>query len=423
MSNNLPYGSKLLVVSGQQVKKGDQLCSWDPYNSVIVSEFPGKSSFESIIENITFREESDEQTGHREKVIIETKDKTKNPAIRILDGDGNPIRTYNIPVGSHLAVDDSEIILPGQILCKIPRALSKTRDITGGLPRVTELFEARNPSNPAVVSEIDGVVQFGNIKRGNREITIESRDKEEIKKYLVPLSKHILVQDGDFVKAGDALSDGAVTPTSILDIKGPKEVQSYLVNGIQEVYRLQGVKINDKHFEVIVRQMLQKLVVEDPGDTTFLEQEVIDKLEFQEMNDWIYDKLIITDSGASGSFRVGQIVSMRKVRDENSMLKRKDLKVVQYRKAVPATSSPILQGITRASLGTRSFISAASFQETTKVLNEAAVAGKVDELNGLKENVIVGHLIPSGTGARIHDKIIVGSMEEYSKLLESKMEV
>ncbi len=422
MSNNLPYGSKLLVTSGQQVKKGDQLCSWDPYNSVIVSEFPGIAAFDAIIENITFREESDEQTGHREKVIIETKDKTKNPAIRILDGNGNQIRSYNIPVGSHLAVDDAETILPGQILCKIPRALSKTRDITGGLPRVTELFEARNPSNPAVVSEIDGVVQFGNIKRGNREITIESRDKEEIKKYLVPLSKHILVQDGDFVKAGDALSDGAVTPTSILDIKGPKEVQSYLVNGIQEVYRLQGVKINDKHFEVIVRQMLQKVVVEDPGDTTFLEQEVIDKLEFQEMNDWIYDKLIITDSGASGAFRVGQIASMRKVRDENSMLKRKDLQLVQYRKAVPATSSPILQGITRASLGTRSFISAASFQETTKVLNEAAVAGKVDELNGLKENVIVGHLIPAGTGARIHDKIIVGSMEEYSKLMESKME-
>jgi DNA-directed RNA polymerase subunit beta' len=419
MTNNLPYGSVLSVKPGDTVKKGDKICAWDPYNAVIISEFEGKADFEHIVEGMTFREESDEQTGHKEKVIIETKDKTRNPSIRVMNNKGELMRGYNLPVGAHIAVDHGDKIIPGMVLAKIPRSTSKTRDITGGLPRVTELFEARNPSNPAIVTEIDGVASFGGVKRGNREIIIESRDGQ-VKKYLVPLSKHILVQDNDFVKAGDPLSDGAITPAAILAIKGPGAVQEYLVNNIQEVYRLQGVKINDKHFEVIVRQMMQKVLIIDPGDTSFLEQEVVDKIEFTEMNNWIYDKVIITDAADSSNLKVGQVVNFRKVRDENSMLKRKDLQPVQYREAVPATSQSMLQGITRASLGTRSFLSAASFQETTKVLNEAAIAGKVDELAGLKENVLVGHLIPAGTGWRAYEKVVVGSMEEYEKLMASK---
>lgn len=419
MTNVLPYGAVLSVKPGDTINKGDKICVWDPYNAVIISEFEGKADFEHIVDGMTFREESDEQTGHKEKVIIETKDKTRNPAIRIMNAKGENQRTYNLPVGAHISVDENAPVIPGQVIAKIPRSTTKTRDITGGLPRVTELFEARNPSNPAVVSEIDGVVSFGGVKRGNREIQVESRDGQ-IKKYLVPLSKHILVQDGDFVKAGDPLSDGAITPAAILSIKGPGAVQEYLVNNIQEVYRLQGVKINDKHFEVIVRQMMQKVVIIDPGNTTFLEQEVADKLEFMEMNDWIYDKMIVTDAGDSTNLKVGQLVSLRKLRDENSMLKRKDQQPVQYQPALPATSQSILQGITKASLGTRSFISAASFQETTKVLNEAAIAGKIDDLAGLKENVIVGHLIPAGTGLRNYEKIVVGSREEYEKLMASK---
>ncbi len=421
MTNVLPYGATLSVRAGDKIKKGDLICIWDPYNALIISEFKGKADFEHIVDGITYREESDEQTGHKEKVIIDTKDKTKNPAVKILDSKKNNQRTYNLPVGAHLQVNDGDVILPGTILAKIPRSTTKTRDITGGLPRVTELFEARNPSNPAVVSEIDGVVTFGGIKRGNREIQVESKDGQ-IKKYLVPLSKHILVQDNDFIKAGDPLSDGAITPAAILGIKGPGAVQEYLVDNIQEVYRLQGVKINDKHFEVIVRQMMQKVVIVDPGNTTFLEQEVVNKQDFMRNNDEIFDRQLILNAGDSNNLRQGDIVPMRKVRDENSALKRKDLKQVEFVRALPATSQPLLQGITRASLGTKSFISAASFQETTKVLNEAAIAGKVDELLGLKENVIVGHLIPAGTGVRAYEKMVVGSLEEYQRLMASKEE-
>jgi DNA-directed RNA polymerase subunit beta' len=421
MTNVLPYGATLSVRAGDKIKKGDLICIWDPYNALIISEFKGKAEFEHIVDGITYREESDEQTGHKEKVIIDTKDKAKNPAVKILDSKKNSQRTYNLPVGAHLQVNEGEVILPGTILAKIPRSTTKTRDITGGLPRVTELFEARNPSNPAVVSEIDGVVTFGGIKRGNREIQVESKDGQ-IKKYLVPLSKHILVQDNDFIKAGDPLSDGAITPAAILGIKGPGAVQEYLVNNIQEVYRLQGVKINDKHFEVIVRQMMQKVVIVDPGNTTFLEQEVVNKQDFMRNNDEIFDRQLILNAGDSNNLRQGDIVPMRKVRDENSALKRKDLKQVEFVRALPATSQPLLQGITRASLGTKSFISAASFQETTKVLNEAAIAGKVDELLGLKENVIVGHLIPAGTGVRAYEKMVVGSLEEYQRLMASKEE-
>ena len=421
MTNVLPYGATLSVKAGDKIKKGDLICIWDPYNALIISEFKGKADFEHIVDGITYREESDEQTGHKEKVIIDTKDKTKNPAVKILDSKKNNQRTYNLPVGAHLQVNEGDVILPGTILAKIPRSTTKTRDITGGLPRVTELFEARNPSNPAVVSEIDGVVTFGGIKRGNREIQVESKDGQ-IKKYLVPLSKHILVQDNDFIKAGDPLSDGAITPAAILGIKGPGAVQEYLVDNIQEVYRLQGVKINDKHFEVIVRQMMQKVVIVDPGNTSFLEQEVVNKQDFMRLNDEIFDKQLILNAGDSNNLRQGDIVPMRKVRDENSALKRKDLKQVEFVRALPATSQPLLQGITRASLGTKSFVSAASFQETTKVLNEAAIAGKVDELLGLKENVIVGHLIPAGTGVRAYEKMVVGSLEEYQRLMASKEE-
>jgi DNA-directed RNA polymerase subunit beta' len=421
VTNNIPYGAYLYVKDNSKISRGDRICSWDPYNAVIISEFAGSTQFEAVLEGITFREESDEQTGHREKVIIDTRDKTKNPVIQITDGKGNVIKGYNIPVGAHIAVDEGEKLQTGQVIAKIPRSTGKTRDITGGLPRVTELFEARNPSNPAVVTEIDGVVTLGGVKRGNREITIESKDGQ-LKKYLVPLSKHILVQDNDFVKAGMPLSDGSISPADILAIKGPAAVQEYLVNGIQEVYRLQGVKINDKHFEVIVHQMMQKVSIEDAGDTTFLEKEAVDSWDFMLENDDIFDKKVVVEPGDSVSLKAGQIVSVRKLRDENSILKRKDLKLVEVRDAIAATSSPILQGITRASLGTKSFISAASFQETTKVLNEAAIAGKKDNMLGLKENVIVGHLIPSGTGLRVYENIRVGSQEEFDRLMASKTE-
>ncbi|MBC5774101.1 DNA-directed RNA polymerase subunit beta' [Pontibacter sp. KCTC 32443] len=418
ISNHVPYGSFLTVTDGQIIEKGDNICSWDPYNAVILSEFDGTVTYESIIEGITYREESDEQTGYREKVIIDTKDKTQNPAIIVNPKNGEP-KGYNIPVGAHIVVEDGEKIKAGQILVKIPRAIGKTRDITGGLPRVTELFEARNPSNPAVVSEIDGVVTYGSVKRGNREIFIESKDGVK-KKYMVPLSKHILVQDNDFVRAGMPLSDGAITPTDILNIQGPGAVQEYLVNEIQEVYRLQGVKINDKHIEVVVRQMMQKVVIIDPGDTSFLEHQVVDKINFMEENDRIIDMKVVEEAGDSANLKPGQIVTARRLRDENSSLKRRDLRLVTVRDASPAVSRPTLQGITQASLGTQSFISAASFQETTKVLSEAAIKGKADELLGLKENVIVGHLIPAGTGLKEYQKLIVGSQEEYESLTESK---
>ncbi|PIP53807.1 MAG: DNA-directed RNA polymerase subunit beta' [Bacteroidetes bacterium CG23_combo_of_CG06-09_8_20_14_all_32_9] len=410
-THNLPYGSKLFVKNNTAVKKGELICKWDPYNAVIISEASGKIDFENVIENTTFREESDEQTGFKEKVIIETRDKTKNPTIRILSTSNEILKSYSIPVGSHVSVNQGDKINVGNVLVKIPRAVGKSGDITGGLPRVTELFEARNPSNPAVVVEIDGEVTYGKIKRGNREIVITSKTGE-VKKYLVPLSKQILVQESDYVRAGTPLSDGAITPNNILAIKGPTVVQEYIVNEIQEVYRLQGVKINDKHFETIVRQMMRKVFIEDQGDTRFLEKTLVDKLDFMEENDWIYDKKIIADSGESETLKPGMIISARKLRDENSMLKRKDKKLVSALNAMPATSSQVLQGITKAALHTKSFISAASFQETTKVLNESAIHGKTDYLQGLKENVICGHLIPAGTGLYEYQKMIVGPKQD-----------
>ncbi len=419
ISNNIPYGAHLSVKDGQKVEKGDVICTWDPFNAAILTDNSGKILFENIIEGITFREESDEQTGHKEKVTIDSKDKTKIPSIKIVNKKGEVVKEYNIPVGSHIVIDDKEEVEAGRILVKIPRVTSRNRDITGGLPRVTELFEARNPSNPAVVTEIDGVVSYGGIKRGNREVLVESKDGE-VRKYMVSLSKHILVQDNDYVKAGDPLSDGAITPQDILRIQGPSAVQRYIVNRIQEVYRLQGVKINDKHVEVIVRQMMQKVEVTDPGNTRFLEGEAVTRLNFLAENDWIYDKQVVTNAGASSNLRVGQIITMRKLRDENSMLKRKDLALVEASPAVAATARPVVMGITKASLGTQSWMSAASFQETTKVLNEAAISGKVDTLAGLKENVIVGHLIPAGTGLRDYEKMIVGSQEEYDMLMATK---
>jgi DNA-directed RNA polymerase subunit beta' len=413
IANNLPYGASLMVTDGQEVTKGQEICRWDPYNAVILSESDGVVKYESIIEGITYREESDEQTGYREKVVIETKDKAHNPSIRINE------RAVSIPVGAHINVDDEEAVTAGQILVKIPRAIGKTRDITGGLPRVTELFEARNPSNPAVVSEIDGVVTYGGIKRGNREIYVEAKDGAK-KKYMVPLSKHILVQDGDFVRAGDPLSDGAITPSDILNIKGPGAVQEYLVNEIQEVYRLQGVKINDKHIEVIVRQMMQKVIIIDPGDTQFLEHQSIDKVSVMEENDTIIDMKVVVDAGDSTEVKPGQIITARKLRDENSSLRRRDLRLATVRDAQPAVARATLQGITQASLGTQSFISAASFQETTKVLSEAAIRGKADELLGLKENVIVGHLIPAGTGLREYTRQIVMSKDDQAQVEAGK---
>ncbi len=415
-TNNIPYGSEILVKGKRKIKKGDIVCKWDPYNAVILSEVDGKVAFDNVEEGITYREEIDEQTGFHEKVIIETKDKKKNPMIRITTGKDETLRTYNLPVSAHIMINEGDKIGQGDILVKIPRVAGKTGDITGGLPRVTELFEARNPSNPAVVAAVEGIVSFGKIKRGNREIIIESKNGD-VKKYLVSLAKHILVQENDFVRAGQPLSDGATTPQDILEIKGPTAVQEYLVNEIQEVYRLQGVKINDKHFEVIVRQMMRKVEIVDPGDTKFLEKQAVNKFDFMEENDELWAKKVVIESGDSENLNSGQIISARKLRDENSVLKRKDKGLVDARDAIPATSKPILQGITRASLQTDSFISAASFQETTKVLNEAAIAGKVDGLRGLKENVIVGHKIPAGTGMRIWQDVIVGSRAEYEQLV------
>ena len=416
ITNNIPYGATLSVKDGQQVKKGDVICTWDPFNNVIIAEINGTLKFENVLEGITFREEADEQTGHREKVVIETRDKTKIPSIIV---EGKERKSYNLPTGSHIIPEDGEEVRAGQVLVKIPRVLGKLRDITGGLPRVTELFEARNPSNPAIVSEIDGVVTMGAVKRGNREIIIEAKDGVT-KKYLVPLTRQILAQDGDFVKAGSPLSDGQISPQDILAIQGPFAVQQYVVNEIQEVYRLQGVRINDKHIEVIVRQMMRKVSIVDPGDTKFLEEDLTDKFEFLEENDYIFDKKVVTEPGDSTKLRAGQIVSLRELREENSILRRNDKKLVEYRDASPATSAPTLLGITKASLGVQSWISAASFQETTKVLSSAAIQGKTDDMLGLKENVITGHLIPAGTGLREFENIIVGSKEEYELLQTAK---
>jgi DNA-directed RNA polymerase subunit beta' len=416
-THNIPYGSHLKIKNGQKIKKGDVICTWDPFNAVIVSEITGKVKLESVIEGITYREEADEQTGHREKVVIETKDKTKIPSV-LVEANGE-IKSYNLPVGSHIIVAEGDKVNNGQVLVKIPRVMGRSRDITGGLPRVTELFEARNPSNPAIVAAIDGVVAFGNIKRGNREIIVESKEGI-VRKYLVPLTRHIMVQDGDFVKAGTPLSDGATTPSDILNIKGPFAVQEYLVNEIQEVYRLQGVKINDKHIEVIVRQMMRKVTIVDPGDTKFLEDDTVDKMDFMQENDWIFDKKVVTEAGDSEELHPGQIITLREVREQNSLLRRADKKLVEYRDAQPATSTPLLLGITKASLGTQSWISAASFQETTKVLSQAAINGKSDDLMGLKENVITGNLIPAGTGMRDYDDIIVGSKEEFELLMANR---
>jgi len=417
----VPYGAQLYMQNGADVKKGALICEWDPYNAVIISELAGKITFDSVIEGLTFREETDEQTGYREKVIIESRDKSRNPTVRVLDSKGVEIKQYNLPVGAHIMVNEGQKVNAGEILVKIPRAIGKSGDITGGLPRVTELFEARNPSNPAVVSEIDGEVIMGKIKRGNREIIVRSKLGEE-KKYLVPLSKQILVQENDYVRAGTPLSDGATTPLDILNIQGPTRVQEYIVNEIQEVYRLQGVKINDKHFEIIVRQMMRKVEIVEPGDTRFLAGQLVDKWEFMNENDAIYDKKVITHGGDSPTLKAGQMVTSRKLRDENSVLKRKDLKPIIARDALPATSTQILQGITRAALRTSSFMSAASFQETTKVLGDAAIHGKEDTLEGLKENVICGHLIPAGTGQRYLDKLVVASMDDYQRMAKKAAE-
>ncbi|MGY8887062.1 MAG: DNA-directed RNA polymerase subunit beta' [Flavobacteriales bacterium] len=421
-TNNIPYGSSIYVKDGASLSKGDVVCSWDPYNGVIISEFAGKIKYENIEQGITYQVEIDEQTGFQEKVISESRDKKKIPTLQIIGKKDEVIRSYNLPVGAHLMVDDGDKIKIGKILVKIPRKSAKSGDITGGLPRVTELFEARNPSNPAVVSEIDGVISFGKIKRGNREIIVESK-LGELKRYLVKLSNQILVQENDYVRAGMPLSDGSITPEDILRIKGPSAVQQYLVNEVQEVYRLQGVKINDKHFEVVVRQMMRKVRIEDSGDTTFLENQLAHKDDFIEENDKIFGMKVIVNAGDSETMKEGQIISPRELRDENSILRRADMTLIEGRDAIPATATPILQGITRASLQTKSFISAASFQETTKVLNEAAVSGKVDTLEGLKENVIVGHRIPAGTGMRRYESIIVGSKEELEDMTRDKQEV
>ena len=418
ITNNVPYGSVLAIADGKKVAKGDIICTWDPFNNVIVAEISGQIAFDNVIDGVTYREEADEQTGHREKVVIESKDKTRIPSLKVL---GKDEKTYNLPVGSHIVIEEGDQVTAGQVLVKIPRVLGKLRDITGGLPRVTELFEARNPGNPAVVSEIDGVVSFGAIKRGNREITVEAKDGI-VKKYLVTLTRQILVQDGDFVKAGTPMSDGQVAPGDILSIKGPFAVQEYVVNEIQEVYRLQGVKINDKHVEVIVRQMMRKVEIVDPGDTRFLEGDLEDRFDFNVENDWIYDKKVVVEPGDSEVLKAGQIASLREIREENSILRRADRKLVEFRDAEAATSRPVLLGITKASLGTQSWISAASFQETTKVLSSAAIQGKVDDMLGLKENVITGHHIPAGTGLRDYENILVGSKEEY-ELLQTTREV
>ena len=415
MTANIPYGSRLYCKPGSIVSKDTMICEWDPFNAVIIAEEGGKVRFENVEEGVTFRVEGDDSTNLHEKIMIESKDRTKVPSAQLYNEDGELIRSYSLPVGAHLLIDEGDTLTPGQVFVKIPRSAGSAGDITGGLPRVTELFEARNPSNPAVVSEIDGEVSFGKIKRGNREISVTSKLGEE-KKYLVPLSKQILVQENDYVRAGTPLSDGAITPSDILNIKGPTAVQEYIVNEVQDVYRMQGVKINDKHFEVIVRQMMRKVNILDPGDTRFLEQQVVDKREFMEENDYIWGKKYIIDAGDSTTYLKGQIITQRKLRDENSVLKRNDKKIMTVRDAVPATSEQILQGITRAALQTSSFISAASFQETTKVLNEAAINGKSDTLEGMKENVICGHLIPAGTGLREYQKLIVANKDELASL-------
>ena len=415
---NIPYGSKLYFSNGSTVNKGDVICEWDPFNAVIISEVGGKIQFQNLIDNITYRVDYDEQTGLEDKIIIESKDRTRVPEANIVDATGNILKTYALPVGAHLMVNDGDEVKPGDVFVKIPRSAGNAGDITGGLPRVTELFEARNPSNPAIVSEIDGEVKFGKVKRGNREISVTSK-LGEVKKYLVPLSKQILVQENDYVRAGTPLSDGAITPSDILNIMGPTAVQEYIVNEVQDVYRMQGVKINDKHFEVIVRQMMRKVNILDPGDTCFLEQQIVDKREFMDENDRIWGKKVVVDAGDSENVKAGQIITARKLRDENSALKRRDLKTVTVRDAVPATSEQILQGITRAALQTSSFISAASFQETTKVLNEAAISGKVDTLEGMKENVICGHLIPAGTGLREYNSLVVAGKDDIDSVFDA----
>ena len=423
-NTNIPYGSKLYFKPGDSIKKGDVICEWDPFNAVLVTEVSGHIKFVNVIEGVTYRKESDENSGLHEKIITESKDRTKVPEAQIVDENGEVIKTYSLPVNAHLMVEDGDEVKAGQVFINTPRAPGNAGDITGGLPRVTELFEARNPSNPAIVSAIDGEVTFGKVKRGNREISVKSKIGEEVK-YLVPLSKQILVQENDFVRAGTPLSDGAVTPSDILNIKGPTAVQEYIVNEVQDVYRMQGVKINDKHFEVIVRQMMRKVEILDPGDTRFLEQQIVDKRDFMDENDRIWGKKVVTDAGDSQNLQPGQIITARKLRDENSALKRKDLKLVQVRDAVPATSDQMLQGITRAALQTSSFMSAASFQETTKVLNEAAINGKTDYLEGMKENVICGHLIPAGTGLREYNSLLVGSKEDFEyidKSLDERLE-
>ena len=419
---NVPYGSSLYHKTGDTVAKGEVIAKWDPFNAVIVTEYAGTLKFRDVIEGVTFHSETDDTTGLTERIITESKDKTKVPTCDIVNENGEVVGTYNLPVGGNVVVEDGQKVATGTTLVKIPRSVGKAGDITGGLPRVTELFEARNPSNPAVVSEIDGEVTMGKVKRGNREIIVTSKTGEQ-RKYLVSLSKQILVQEHDAVRAGTPLSDGSITPGDILAIKGPTAVQEYIVNEVQDVYRLQGVKINDKHFEIIVRQMMRKVQINDPGDTTFLEQEMVDKLDFAEENDRIWGKKVVVDAGDSETLKAGQIVTARKLRDENSSLKRRDLKLVQVRDAVPATSTQILQGITRAALQTKSFMSAASFQETTKVLNEAAIRGKSDKLEGMKENVICGHLIPAGTGLREFEKLIVGSREEHDRVQANRRNV
>ena len=416
---NIPYGAKLYFDNESKVAKGDVICEWDPFNAVIVSEVGGKVRYSNLEENITYRVEADEQTGIREKIVIESKERGKVPEANIVDASGEIVKTYALPVGAHLMVDENQDVKPGEIFVKIPRATGGAGDITGGLPRVTELFEARNPSNPAIVSEIDGEVHFGKVKRGNREISVTSK-LGETKKYLVPLSKQILVQESDYVRAGTPLSDGAITPADILNIMGPTAVQEYIVNEVQDVYRMQGVKINDKHFEVIVRQMMRKVNILDPGDTGFLEQQVVDKRDFMDENDRIWGKKVVTDAGDSENVKKGQIITARKLRDENSTLKRRDLRPIVVRDAQPATSEQILQGITRAALQTSSFMSAASFQETTKVLNEAAINGKTDYLQGMKENVICGHLIPAGTGLRSYERIVVSGKDEFDSFEEAE---
>ena len=421
-AQSLPYGATLFVADKTIVEKGTMIAKWDPFNAVIITETAGRVQLESVIEGVTYRVDSDESTGLREIIIIESKDKTKIPSAHILNEDGMIVRTYNLPVGGHVVVDDGQILKAGEVLVKIPRAQGKAGDITGGLPRVTELFEARNPSNPAVVSEIDGEITMGKVKRGNREVIVTSKTGD-VKKYLISLSKQILVQENDYVRAGTPLSDGAITPQDILAIKGPTAVQEYIVNEVQDVYRLQGVKINDKHFEIIVRQMMRKVQIDEAGDTRFLEAQIVDKLDFMEENDRIWGKKVVIDAGDSENLVPGQIVTARKLRDENSALKRRDLKLVQVRDAVPATSTQILQGITRAALQTSSFMSAASFQETTKVLNDAAINGKSDRLEGMKENVICGHLIPAGTGQREFGKIVVGSREDYERIVANRRNV